>query len=376
MTPEKRDEFLLTHLSLYLLNIKVGLRLDSADGRRGSRGSPSPPAQGAPGQEQSQEESSPGGQHGSGSDQSGGRPRAGRPSPGSESTDQCRPEACHRKSVSAHLQPYQAPCPPSRPQQESTPSLLDSALPGRALAPYPAYRVLVDLWFFVHDPLTQGPSRCQRQRQVSNPRSTASVGLGPAHWLPCKAAAPPGRLGRCFERARCAQAQQLPLQAAGCSAFCGYRCLRARGVSLAGSIIETRRQERRGGSGSAGRGRAPGRGLHSRAEAAAVSAPGPGERRHPAPAPEPRLPGPEERRKPAASGLRLLALPRPPIPQSPAPRPRPRPLPMNVSQKLPRRDRGPSRGPAPGSPSEGGWEGTLAAPAPPTAGRAVAALAR
>uniref|UniRef100_A0A667IAY8 F-box/WD repeat-containing protein 5 n=2 Tax=Lynx TaxID=13124 RepID=A0A667IAY8_LYNCA len=104
------------------------------------------------------------------------------------------------------------------------------------------------------------------------------------------------------------------MQAAACSAFGGYRCLRARGVSLAGSIIETRRQERRGGSGSAGRGRAPGRGLHSRAEAAAVSAPGPGERQHPAPAPEPRLPGPEERRKPAASGLRLLALPRPPHP--------------------------------------------------------------
>jgi len=61
-----------THLSpLYLLSIEVGLRLDGADGGRWPRGSPSPLAQGAPSQEQSQEECSPGGQHGGGSNSAG-----------------------------------------------------------------------------------------------------------------------------------------------------------------------------------------------------------------------------------------------------------------------------------------------------------------
>lgn len=104
-----------------------------------------------------------------------GEARAGRPSPGAESTVQCRPEAWHRKSAPVHLQPrksplvllpHQAPCPP----QESTPSLLDSALPGRALAPYPAYKIRVDLWFLVHDPLTQGPSSWERRGGVANSR--------------------------------------------------------------------------------------------------------------------------------------------------------------------------------------------------------------
>ncbi|XP_032706831.1 F-box/WD repeat-containing protein 5 isoform X3 [Lontra canadensis] len=84
----------------------------------------------------------------------------------------------------------------------------------------------------------------------------------------------PAARGAAGRELECAQAQQQPRRAAGCSALCGHRCLRARGVSLAGFIIETRRQERRGGSGSAGRGRAPGQGQHSRAEAAARPRPG------------------------------------------------------------------------------------------------------
>ncbi|XP_070106526.1 F-box/WD repeat-containing protein 5 isoform X2 [Equus przewalskii] len=89
------------------------------------------------------------------------------------------------------------------------------------------------------------------------------------------AAAPAGRQGRCSGRARAragaqkstaqaggpeAQAQRQPTRAAGRLAFRGYRCLGARVVGLAGSIIETRRPERK-----RVRGPRPGRGAGSAA---------------------------------------------------------------------------------------------------------------
>lgn len=98
-----------------------------------------------------------------------------------------------------------------------------------------------------------------------------------------------------------------------------------------------------------------------------MSAPGPGESRRPAP--NPRFLGPEERRKPAVSGPRLPAAP---PPSRPAPRPRPRPLPINESPGR----RGRLEAPPPAAPRRESGRGRWAAPAPPPAHLAVAALAR
>lgn len=365
MTPERLHERPPLTCPLYLLSIEAGLRLDSADGGRGSRRSPSPPAQGAPSQEHSQEEGSPGVQHGSGSHQTA-RPEAGCPSRGSESTVRCHPEAWPRKSASVHLRTNRAPCPSPHPQQESTPaSSTLHFLRGlwRHLLPKESWLTSGSLSTTPNpgpQPRRASGSARSRTRAVGERRSQPRA-LAPEQGR--RPSRPPGALFR--ESSVCAGAATAE---AGCQALDTPRLSMLQG---------SRRQpgglhHRDAAAGAAGRkrvgrprpGAAPGaaqpgrggRGECARPRGASSSAPGP------------RLPRPKERRKSAASGPRL---PGPPSPLSPAPRPRSRPLPTNASQRLRRRgDPGRAKAPPPVAPrKEGGrgcWQPT---PRPQLAGQ-------
>ncbi|KAJ8797570.1 hypothetical protein J1605_017302 [Eschrichtius robustus] len=172
--------------------------------------------------------------------------------------------------------PGPGPCP-SLLTNSASPwtSDLDPALLGRALSPCPVYKVRVDLWLLGHKPppansslryelvlspqrRTLAPDTGKRRSQVSNRRSRASPAAPPtthgARPPPLPAArgavsgeteqtqahkeVPPGPRG--LRRRRSNSQRGLPG-----SALDGHRCLGARGVGLAASVIETRRPERR-----------------------------------------------------------------------------------------------------------------------------------